>query len=121
MEIRKHIKPLLPSLKERKRYLAFEIISEQPIKDLKAVSESIWQSTLNFLGENTAGEAGIWILQDKYNKTKQRGLIKVNNKHLERLKTSLMLVKSINKINVTLHTLGVSGVLKKAENSYIAA
>ena len=118
--IKKKIKPLLPTLRERKRYLAFEIVSETPIGDLTAVSKAIRAKAVEYLGELGCAEAGIMFLSDKYDQEQQRGLIRVNNKSLDKLKATLALVDQIDSQNVIIKSRGVSGILKKAQNKYIA-
>ncbi len=115
----KKIKPILPSLREKKRYLAFEIISKKKIDSFSSVSKAIWQSMLSYLGEKGAAKAGIWLLSDKYHTTKQRGLIKVGHKSVNDLKASLALLNQIEGEQVIVRSLGVSGILNKA-NKHIA-
>jgi RNase P/RNase MRP subunit POP5 len=86
----------MPSLRERKRYLAFEILSERQIKDFKAVSHAITDKALEFIGELGCAEAGMMVLSDKYNQDTQRGLIRVNNKSLDKLRATLALVDQID-------------------------
>jgi len=108
------LKPILPSLREKKRYLTFEILSKEKIEDFPAVSSSIWANSLSFMGELGAAKAGIWLLADKYDENKQRGIIKVSNKYVNELKTSLSLIKEINKKEVIVRSIMVSGMLNKA-------
>ena len=115
--IKKKIKPLLPTLRERKRYLAFEIISESPIGDFEAVSSSIWTSCLSFLGELECGKAGIMMM--KYNN--QRGLIKVSHKYTKKVRASISLMQQIKGTDVIVRSIGLSGTIKKAEGKYLAA
>ena len=116
----KKIKPVLPSLREKKRYLVFEIISKNNIKSFSDVSNLIWQSSLSFLGEIETAKAGIWVLPDKWNPKKQRGMIKINNKYVDNLKTALTLVKSFKKQQVIIKSVGVSGMINKADKKYLA-
>ncbi len=120
MIIQKKIKPLLPSLRERKRYLAYEIISKEPITDSKAVSETIWKTALKYLGEIGCSEAGIIILSDKFNKKNQRGLIRVNHRSLDRLRATITLIRQVEGQDVIFRSVGASGIIKKAEEKYIA-
>ncbi|MFH1053334.1 MAG: Rpp14/Pop5 family protein [Candidatus Woesearchaeota archaeon] len=113
------LKPLLPSLREKKRYLAFEIISKKPINDFKIVSQSLWSSFLEYLGKFGVSKAGLWILPDKYDAKNQRGLIRVNNKEVDSLKSALIMIKEIQGQDVIIRSVGVSGILKKAENRYL--
>jgi ribonuclease P/MRP protein subunit POP5 len=114
------IKPILPSLRERKRYLAFEILSEGNIKDVSAVSRAIWDSSLSFSGELGTAEAGIWFLADKYNAELQRGLIKVGHRHVDQLKAGLMMIDRIEREQAIVRSLGVSGIMKKAYDNYVS-
>lgn len=112
------IKPILPSLREKKRYLAFEIISEEPVKEAETVANTIYEAGFKYLGEMGMAKAGALVLKDKYSNNK--GIVRVNHKNLENFKSALMLVKKVNKQDVMIRTLGVSGILKKAENKYMA-
>ena len=105
------IKPILPTLRERKRYLVFEIISDDTFNK-NQVSKSISDSLLNYIGTKGVSKAGILFLEDKYNSNK--GIIKVAHKYVDDLKVALMSIKSINKKEVIFKTLGTSGILKKA-------
>ena len=116
----KKIKPILPSLREKKRYLVFEIISKKNIKSFSEVSNLIWQSSISFLGEIETAKAGIWVLPDKWNQKKQRGMIKVNNKYVDNLKTALTLVKNFKRQQVIIKSVGVSGMVNKADKKYLA-
>ncbi|MBW2992837.1 hypothetical protein KY345_06500, partial [Candidatus Woesearchaeota archaeon] len=60
------LKSLMPSLKEKKRFLVFEIISNKPIKDFKDVYQAIWQKSNEFLGKIETARAGLWLLADKW-------------------------------------------------------
>lgn len=112
------IKPILPSLRERKRYLAFEIISKNKISDFSAVSRALWQSFSRFLGELECSKAGIMILAEKYNKELQRGLIRVNNKYVNQLKSALLFMDRIEAAPVVVKSVGVSGMIGKAYKKY---
>ncbi|MFH1063495.1 MAG: Rpp14/Pop5 family protein [Candidatus Woesearchaeota archaeon] len=101
--------------------MAFEVISERPITDSKPVSSAISKKALDFLGELGCAEAGIILLNDKYNAEKQKGLIRVNNKSLDKLRATLALIDQIDGQNVIVRSVGASGIIKKAEGRYLAA
>jgi ribonuclease P/MRP protein subunit POP5 len=107
------LKPLLPSLREKKRYIVFEIISKNKI-GFTAISKAIWRSILAFSGSLGAAQAGIWLMGDKYNKEKQKGIIKVNHKNVDLLKASLALIKEIEGQDVIVRSISASGMLNKA-------
>lgn len=91
------IKRIIPSLRENNKYLLYEAeknISEKDI--LKGIKE--------FIGELGIARANPVILIKK----KKKGVIKVNNKYLNEIKTALMLIKDNN-----VKTVKVSGMIKR--------
>ena len=109
------LKPVLPSSREKKRYLAFEVISKEKIRDFSHVSEAIWSSSLQFLGQLGTAKAGIIPLENKWNQEKQRGIIKISHKHVDNVKAALLFAQKAGGKDVIFRSLGVSGVLRKAE------
>ncbi len=112
----KKLKPILPTLREKKRYLAFEIISKSKIKEFSGVSGSIWAYLLSFIGELGAAKAGIWVLSDKYNPETQRGVIKVSHRYVNELKSAIAFIDRIAGQEVIVRSLCVSGMLNKASS-----
>src|SRR3989344_2189737 len=108
------LKPILPSLREKKRYVAFEAISKHELS-ASQVSKDINEALQRLVGTLGAAKAGIMVLEDKWNARSKRGLIKVNHKYADTLKASFVLAghETIYK------SLGVSGILKKAENRFV--
>lgn len=47
-----------------------------------------------------------------------KGIIKVNNKYVDMIRTSLMLIKKVNSEDIIIRTKGVSGLLNKAKSKY---
>ncbi|NQV08383.1 ribonuclease P protein component 2 [Candidatus Woesearchaeota archaeon] len=114
------MKPLLPSLREKKRYLAFEVISNKKIGDFSHLSEAFWSECLSYLGTSGTADAGVWLLADMWDEKTQKGLIRINHKNVHNVKTALTLMQKINRQNVIVKSLGVSGILKKAKDRYLA-
>jgi RNase P/RNase MRP subunit POP5 len=50
----------LPSLKERKRYIAFKVISQEPI-NYSNLEAAIWNTALEFLGEEGVSKTSMWL------------------------------------------------------------
>ena len=117
--IKTKLKPILPSLREKKRYLAFEVISREKISDLAQVSSAVCGNSLQFMGYLEAAKAGVMILNNKWNPSTQRGIIKVGHRHVDAMKASLAFISRIENKEVICRSLGVSGILKKAENNYL--
>ena len=119
--VKTKLKPVLPSLREKKRYIVFEVISKEKISDINAVSNKIWQISLQFLGQFGVAKAGIIVLQNKWNEELQRGIIKVSHKHVDAVKAALVFADKIDGKDVIFRSLGVSGILNKAEKNYLKA
>ena len=102
------MKSLLPSLKEKKRYIAFEAITKNKLSDdsLKIIVRKI----NSFLGVLESAEAGIMPIEFKNNK----GIIKVNHKYVDKVKSAFTFINEINNEKIILRSLAVSGMINKA-------
>jgi RNase P/RNase MRP subunit POP5 len=109
------LKPVMPSLRERKRYLTFEVISKQKISDASAVAKAITNSMLKFVGELGVSKAGLIVLSDSYKSTSQKGIVRVAHTSVDALKASLTFITSINGTPVTVRSVAVSGNINKAK------
>ncbi|MBI2660006.1 ribonuclease P protein component 2 [Candidatus Woesearchaeota archaeon] len=117
--VKSKLKPVLPSLREKKRYLAFEVISTEKIKDADLVSDAIMDASLKFLGQIGVAKAGLMVLNNKWDAQTQRGIMKVGHKHVDGVKASLIFASKINNKDAIFRSLGVSGILRKAESKYL--
>ncbi|MBN2458086.1 ribonuclease P, partial [Candidatus Woesearchaeota archaeon] len=109
------IKPVLPSFREKKRYLAFEVISEKPITNPRLIATAINSSIAEILGGVALSRAGVIFLSEKFDVDKQVGLIKVNNRYLSQLRAALAVIKRVGDRKAMIRSLGASGILKKAD------
>jgi len=102
--IKIQIKPLIPSLREKKRYLVYEMLSNEKLTKNKAI-KIIKKSILKYLGELGQAKAGIMYLDYKNNK----GILRVNNKEVNNVKAALSLTN-----NMIIKTIYTTGLLNKA-------
>jgi|SRR3989338_2807754 len=108
-------KRLLTSLREKKRYVAFEIKSEENLS-LGKIKDSIVDSFRNLFGEMELAKAGLNFVEFKDNK----GIIRVNNKDVKNIKASFVMLRKINKQDAIARSLGVSGMLNKARSKFLS-
>ena len=111
----KRQRALLPALKERKRYVVYEVLSEGTIK-LTDVQREIESSFSKFFGVTGAAKAGLMYLDDW---KKKKGIVRVSHKYIDHLKSSFCFVKKVNSEDVVIKSVGISGILKKARNNYM--
>ena len=109
------IKRILPSLREKKHYIAFEVISEERL-DKIMVSEAIFDTNKSYLGELGCAKANLNVLN--YNENSKKGMIKLNNKYVDYVKGSLALIKRIKNTKVIIKTIGVSGTIKNLKDKH---
>lgn len=102
------MKPLLPTLKEKKRYVLFKIISEGEISKQEC-SEAINSACLRVLGELTAAKAGIVFLDENY--SNNQGIIRINTKYIDHLKLTLASIQQIGKHKAIVTVTSVSGLV----------
>ena len=108
-------KPLLPSLREKRRYIAFEVNSEKKVS-FSSVKNTIKEEAKRLLGNLTIAKAGIIFLDDWKN---QKGIIKVNRKYQDHIKAVFTQVNKIQNNDVLVKSIGVSGIINKARTNYI--
>lgn len=108
------MKPLLPTLKERKRYILFKVISDTEIKK-ETISQVVHDACLRFLGEFGMANAGVQFLAETWNEENKTGIIRTGHKFVDHVKTSLALVTEIDKHKATFQTLKVSGIINKVK------
>ena len=103
---------LRPSLKQKKRYVLFEIKADKEFS-LPEVSEAIESSLLRFLGELGLAKASPLFIKEKWNGQKQRFVLKVNHQYVDELKSAVILNKKIKNTPVLIRSIVTSGTLKK--------
>ena len=109
------MKPILPSLKEKKRYVVFETISEKKLSK-NIVEKTINEYVLKFLGELGVAKSGFIFIRDSYKENK--GVVKTNVKNVDEVKMALSLIKKVGNEKAIVNVVGVSGILKKAKSKF---
>ncbi len=105
------MRPLLPTLKERKRYIVYEVISSKPLQS--DISAALLKNLAEKLG--LFDSAGAGLLSVRYDKKTQFGILRCNHQYVNRVKAAMTITIFIGKTRVAIRTLGVSGVLAKTE------
>lgn len=105
------LKPIYPSLRLKKRFVRVRVLSEKKF-DFKTLSYNLIDNILLYMGIIDFGKSGIWILRDKFNEENQELILKVSTKSCDKLIGVLSLIQNINKKDVKIETIRVSGTLK---------
>lgn len=109
-------KTLLPTLKESQRYLVYAIkTSGDPVPS--RVNEYIIKECNTLLGVFDAGKAG--IMNVKYDEKTKRGILRIENKYVDKIKVCLGMITSIQDKKINIDCIYVSGMLNKADSMMI--
>lgn len=106
---------MMPVLKEKKRYLLFEVIS--PVKfSTEEVKSAVEEGIRRFLGELGLAKAGAMFISEKWDSAKQRGLLKISHNIVDEVIAALILIKSIKNREVIFRSVKVTGTVKKSKS-----
>jgi len=108
------MRPILPSAREKKRYVVFEIISEEPVENIASFYDALNKKAKEWFGELYAAKLRLYLFVEKWDK--QRGIIKVNRKFTDMLKALFCLITELENKKVIIKSIAVSGTLKQASS-----
>lgn len=111
MKEKKQPKILLSSLREKDRYIKFQVISEEPIS-YSDLEQAIWNQFLDTFGEFGVSKTNMWLMKNLYNPESQIGVIRCNNKSVSQVIAGLGLISRLGDNRVIFKILKVSGTIK---------
>ncbi len=104
---------LMPSLRQKKRYVIFEIIADKKFI-LSEVKIAVDEALRSFLGQLGMGKAAPIFVEEKFDEPAQKFMLKVNHKFVDEIKMGVALCKSIKNTPIIIKSVIVSGSIKKA-------
>ena len=108
-------KPLLPVLKERKRYLSYEAYADRALP--QSTGRIIVDELNSLLGVFDAASAG--LLNIGFDASTNKGIIRVSNTSAHKARLALLLVHQLKGQPVMLRPVTASGVLRKAKQAIV--
>lgn len=117
------LKILPPSLRDSKRYISFEAISEVPLSREDLIP-MIWEASLNFHGECKTSKLDLWIMKvwsarSSRDKNVIKGIIQCNRGEESSVRAAILLITKFRGKRVVFHTLGISGTIKAGIKKFI--
>lgn len=103
-------KALRPSLREKKRYVVYQVHSQDNI-DMAKVQPALVARIKELLGVFHASQAGIMPVKFKDDK----GIIKCNHTAVDYIKSCFVMITTLNNQSVQIRSINVSGMIKKAQ------
>ncbi len=107
------MKPILPSLREKKRYVMFKVISKRKA-GFNEVRKAIKAGSHELMGELLLSRAGMNFI-DTWDQEKQAGIIRIDRKYVDHLRAVFCLTKSIGRKKAIIRSIGTSGILNKTK------
>ena len=117
---------LPPSLRERRRYLLFEVLCEREI-DKRELLKEIWDSLYSLYGDVGASESKVWLIEYHNHKREDAngsnsssgggggvGVLRCAHDKVEEVRASLACIHSINEARIGIRVLKISGTIKGA-------
>ncbi|MHC1631431.1 MAG: Rpp14/Pop5 family protein [Methanotrichaceae archaeon] len=104
----------LPVLRDRRRYIAFELDAEGSVQKIDLIRE-IHASQTSLVGDLGASENRMWLISFD----RRFGLIRCSHRRTGECRAILATIRSIKGIRVAIRVRGVSGTIKAATEKYI--
>ncbi len=108
------MKGLPPSLKSRKRYIAFKLIAQERV-DEKMLSKALMDNMLSLFGECFAAKSNVKLEQFDG----ERGIIRCSREALDKVMIALTLLNRVGDVEVVPLTIGVSGTIRSCRRKYL--
>lgn len=103
------MKPLLSVLRERKRYLAFDVLAQKEL-EWRQIKRAITAAVKDYIGMNGLADAGLLFVKNNKNKA----VLRTSHTFLNKIRASLLFIRSIDNQPVIVKSIGASGMLNKA-------
>jgi ribonuclease P/MRP protein subunit POP5 len=111
MKIIKRLKILPPTLREKKRFIKFQVLSEEKI-NYEDLEQAIWNTLLDFYGEEGVAKTGLWVMKNLWDSEKKICVIRCNNLSVQKVIAGLGLISRLGDTRIIIKILKVSGTLK---------
>lgn len=104
----------IPTLRDKKRYIAFEVTSEQAVAR-RELSEEILNSAYSLFGDAGCSEVDLRLIS--YDG--KCGIIRCASQKTVETRAALACINNVRRIRVSILVLGISGTIKGAMEKFI--
>ncbi len=106
------MKLLKPTLRQRKRYITFKVISNNTIT-YDEVKDATEKKLLSLIGEKGVSESSMRLIKNLWNEKEKKGVLRTVPKYVNEVKTAQSLIRKIGRKNVIIKSGKVFGTLRK--------
>ena len=108
------LKTLPPTLREKKRYIAFKILYDDELSEGEVVN-LIRRAVLEYYGIWGTSKANPWLVYYDF----PYGILRCQRENVDYVKASLILVREFKGKPINIICLGVSGTIRKAKIKFL--
>ena len=108
------LKTLPPTLREKKRYIAFKLLYDDELSEGEVVN-LIRRAVLEYYGIWGTSKANPWLVYYNY----PYGILRCQRENVDYVKASLILVREFKGKPINIICLGVSGTIRKAKIKFL--
>lgn len=122
------LKILPPHLRNKKRYLTFEVISQTPLNRDEVIS-ILWGALGEMYGACGAGRLDLWVIKvwNVHHHGKNgipgenamKGIVRCNREEVRLVRSIIPSITHFKGNRVVFHTLGISGTINSAMKKFI--
>lgn len=116
------LKILPPHLRNKKRYLAFEVRSESFLNREDVIS-MVWNAVGEMYGACGASRFDLWVVKVWHCKRPGqnviKGILRCNRDEIDSLQSVIPIINRFKGKRIVFHTLGASGTIKSAVENFI--
>jgi ribonuclease P/MRP protein subunit POP5 len=110
---------LPPSLRERRRYLRFEVMSEREL-DKRELLKEIWDSMYSLYGDVGASESKLWLIdyhvRESTNRNRSVGTLRCAHDRVDEVRAALACINAVNDARIGIRVIKTSGTIKGVKN-----
>lgn len=110
------MKPVPPTLRMKKRYIAFSVHSERRVSK-KDVTNAILRETVRFYGELIVSDFSLWIME--FDEDIGTGFLVCNRRFQGEMIASLALIDTVGREKTSFQVLGTSGTIKALKRKFL--
>jgi len=123
------LKILPPTLRDKKRYISFEITSQVSLGRDEVIS-LILDASLYLYGAYGTGKSDLWVVKlwrckpikndsEVITEHKMKGILRCRREEVDSVRAVLPTITNFRGKSVVFHTLGISGTIKSAIKNFI--
>jgi len=107
------MKPFPSHMKERDRYMAFELVCSSNVSQQDA-TKAIWDAVFRGIGSLGAADASFWLID--YDPAQKKGILRVKNTKIHEIRASIAMLDNIGSNPAFVRFTTTTGTIAKARS-----